>query len=536
MNKHTSNARTRPRAERRHAVLTLVALIALVAAQLLHGGFTAAAHARSAAPDFAAIDRYLEAEMQATRLPGLALGIVQGDRIVHLKGFGRADRSGRPVMPQTPFTIGSTTKSFTALATMQLVEAGKIDLDMPVQRYLPWFRVSDEAASGHITVRHLLHQTSGLPTRETAAQLAGRDNTPGALERYVRGLRGVQLTAPVGSTFQYSNSNFNILGLIVQTVSGQSYEQYMHEHIFAPLEMRSSFTSPEEARAHGRATGHRYWFGWPVPYEMPYNRGQLPAGFIHASAEDLTHYLIAHLNGGAYGAGSILSPAGMAELHRAAVPIGDRDTEASYAMGWFVEERDGVSIVSHAGTTANFHANLVLIPDRGWGIALLMNGENGLQGTRIAALADGVTSLLLGSEPAIRPSPDSRSTFLLYTLIVLAAQLLAFANAIRLLRRWHRQPSSRPRGWLRPALRVVPPLLLSALWSAICLMLLPFVLGAPLTIVPLFVPDLGYTLLLSLGLALVWGVLKPILVVLVLRTRRGPLPAAAADAALPANA
>jgi hypothetical protein len=267
---------------------------------------------------------------------------------------------------------------------------------------------------------------------------------------------------------------------------------------------------------------------------MPYNRGQLPAGFIHASAEDLTHYLIAHLNGGAYGAASMLSPAGIAALHRPAVLTGAQ--RESYAMGWFIGERDGVSIASHAGTTANFHANLVLIPDGNWGIALLMNGENGLQGTRIAALADGVTSLLLGSEPAIRPSPDSRSTFLLYTLIVLAAQLLAFANAIRLLRRWHRQPSSRPRGWLRPALRVVPPLLLSALWSAICLMLLPFVLGAPLTIVPLFVPDLGYTLLLSLGLALVWGVLKPILVVLVLRTRRGPLPAAAADAALPANA
>ena len=88
-------------------------------------------------PDFAAIDAFVESERQALRIPGLALGIVQGDRIVHLKGFGSADPSGRAVTPQTPFQIGSNAKSMTAMAIMQLVEAGTIDLDLPVQRYLP---------------------------------------------------------------------------------------------------------------------------------------------------------------------------------------------------------------------------------------------------------------------------------------------------------------------------------------------------------------------------------------------------------------
>jgi CubicO group peptidase (beta-lactamase class C family) len=91
-----------------------------------------AAAPRAAPADFAAIDRYVEQELEATRLPGLALGIVQGDQIVHLKGFGLADPSGRPVTPQTPFLIASTSKSFTALAIMQLVEAGKVELDAPV--------------------------------------------------------------------------------------------------------------------------------------------------------------------------------------------------------------------------------------------------------------------------------------------------------------------------------------------------------------------------------------------------------------------
>src|SRR5690349_8939643 len=117
----------------------------------------------AAEPDFAAIDAYVQGEMKATGIPGLALGIVQGDRIVHLTGFGIADPSGRVVSPQTPFIIGSLNKPITCLAVMQLVEAGKVDLDAPVQRYIPWFRVADEGDSARITVRHLLMQTSGLP-------------------------------------------------------------------------------------------------------------------------------------------------------------------------------------------------------------------------------------------------------------------------------------------------------------------------------------------------------------------------------------
>jgi hypothetical protein len=130
----------------------------------------------------------------------------------------------------------------------------------------------------------------------------------------VRDLRTVELTAPVGKRFQYSNYIFNVLGLIVQTVSGQSYEDYVQQHIFVPLEMSHSYTSAEQAREHDRAMGHRYWFGWPFAYEMPYNRAQLPSGFINASAQDMTHYLIAQLDGGRYKDAQVLSSRGIAEI------------------------------------------------------------------------------------------------------------------------------------------------------------------------------------------------------------------------------
>ena len=145
-----------------------------------------------AAPDFAQIDAYVNAQMQDARIPGLALGIIHGDQVAHLHGFGAADSTGRAVTPQTPFLLGSTTKSFTALAIMQLVEAGKIELDAPVQRYLPWFRVADPVASAHITVRHLLTQVSGLSTSVGLQMFT--DSPAETPEQYVRNLSTVTLT------------------------------------------------------------------------------------------------------------------------------------------------------------------------------------------------------------------------------------------------------------------------------------------------------------------------------------------------------
>jgi CubicO group peptidase (beta-lactamase class C family) len=151
---------------------------------------------------FEAMDAYVEQQMRHLNLPGASLAIVEGDQIVHLRGFGRAHPDGEAPTPQTPFFIGSLTKSFTALAVMQLVEAGKIELDAPVQRYLPWFRVANLQASAEMTVRHLLNQTSGLPMLLGMTNLADVDNRPDAAERQVRDLSTLKLTRPVGSKFE----------------------------------------------------------------------------------------------------------------------------------------------------------------------------------------------------------------------------------------------------------------------------------------------------------------------------------------------
>jgi CubicO group peptidase (beta-lactamase class C family) len=193
------------------------------------------AFAQAAPSSFEEVDDYISRKMKELDIPGSALVIVQGDQIVHLKAFGVADASGRPVTPQTPFFTGSTGKSITALAIMQLVEAGKIKLDAPVQTYLPWFRVADANASRIITVRQLLNMTSGIPRSIGQEQLANTDLSDSAIENNVRALAEVELIAPPGEHFEYSNANYVTLGMIIQAVTGQSYETYIREHIFQPV-------------------------------------------------------------------------------------------------------------------------------------------------------------------------------------------------------------------------------------------------------------------------------------------------------------
>src|SRR6185312_3116217 len=145
--------------------------------------------------NFTAIDDYIMSQIQSDHIPGLALGIVQGKNILHLHGFGSADSTGRPVTPTTPFIMGSISKSFTALATMQLVEQGRLALDTPVNHYLPWFNVGHSPDSNNITIRNLLNQISGIPTYAGGKSLAGNGNE--TIEQRVRELSSAQLTAPV---------------------------------------------------------------------------------------------------------------------------------------------------------------------------------------------------------------------------------------------------------------------------------------------------------------------------------------------------
>lgn len=255
---------------------------------------TSSAQDSASQPDFGAIEQYVLEELGSERIPGAALVIVRGTRIVHARGFG-TDGAGRDVSPQTSFVIGSMSKAFTSFALMQLVDQGRIDLNAPAQRYLPEFRVADSAASARITVRHLLNNTSGIPGK--ASRGSGDSLSLGV---HVAALSGVQLDSQPGSKHEYSSPNYLVLGAIIERVTGMSFGDYVRTNMFTPLRMRHTYVDQDAALRGGMSQGHRYWFGFPRPVTLRHESDRLPTASIISSAADLGHFLIAQLNSGNY--------------------------------------------------------------------------------------------------------------------------------------------------------------------------------------------------------------------------------------------
>jgi CubicO group peptidase (beta-lactamase class C family) len=452
------------------------------------------------------IDAYIQSRMRADHIPGLALGVVRGDQVVYLKGYGVAGPDERAVTPQTPFILGSTSKSFTALAVMQLVEAGKIDLDAPITSYLPWFRTADEAASARITVRHLLHQNSGLPVYEGLEGLSENDQSDMALERGVRQLAGVRLNHPAGQTYEYANENYNILGLIVQAVSGTTYEQYVQSAIFAPLQMRHSAAAITDPVAKDLASGYRSWFSWPVAFDAPYPRRMTPAGFLISSAEDMSHYLIAQLNGGRFGESRVLSPEGIVTLH---TPGARMSPSSAYGMGWAIHNRAGGRTIEHNGDVSNFHSNILLLPDQQIGVVILTNVGGVNNAAAINVPIEGVAALLLGHSlsESVDPPPDVIGPALsLAPLLILAVWIVGWHLVIR---RWRRR-GELPVRRMRRFGRYVLPLGIDLCLAALAWLIVPRLVHTPMATISLFAPDVFLSIVLITVLGLGWAIARTI--------------------------
>ncbi len=382
--------------------------------------------------DVAQIDAFIGQQVRRHGIPGLALGVVQGDRVVHLSGFGKADESGRALTPQTPFILASVSKPLTAMAVMQLVETGAVELDAPVQRYVPDFRLADPTASAQITVRHLLLHTSGIPSTECDTRREAE-----TLEQYVAELRTVTPVAQPGVRHVYCSGNYNVLGRVIELVSGQPFAAYVKQRVFAPLQMGNSFASEEEARRAGLAQNYRWLFGALVPYHERYNTSQLPSGYLISSAEDLSHFLVAQLNGGRYGATSILSAESVAAMQGRGVATGPGAGAGAYGLGLVSAPIGGVPVLQHGGVHADVRTLVFLEPETGRGAVLLMNSFSFLASVgAFKEVEEGVVRLVAGQEPA---APSSVSLPALYVIVdaVLGALLVLSLWPLLRMRRWH---------------------------------------------------------------------------------------------------
>lgn len=458
------------------------------------------------APDTSAIDAFVEERLESLGAPGAALAIVRGGEIVHLAGYGIANDDGAPVTPQTPFLLASFSKSMTAVAMMQLVEAGQVGLDAPIQDYLPWFMPGTP-----ITVRQLLNQTSGLDETQGYHRNLDRDS-PDALEQSIRRLATTRLDHTPGTTYEYSNSNYDVLGLLVETVSGQPYADYIQANLFQPLTMRNAYTSLESARAAGMSNAFYPFFGRQTNFDaiMPYSRAVQPSSGLIASVEDMADYLLMHLQHGQFEDTQLLSPTAIATLHAPAVATASVPGALEYAMGWAVWPFDDAALprqgvptaLSHGGEWLGFQNIMLLIPAYDLGLVLLMNGRDPTAVSAFSNIIFDVALLALGLESQNYPPHED---LLLRNLrpVGITILLLLLVSAVLSWRRLRSREFTSRHGWLFLVLAVVD----AALLYYFLFVRLPGPrYGIPQTL--RFEPDLGLMLLLLLLLSAGWGTVR----------------------------
>ncbi len=432
------------------------------------------------------VEQYLENAVQQWRIPGLAVAIVKGDRIFYSKGFGRSDAQHQ-ITADTPFIIGSLSKSLTATAVLQLAEAGKIDLQASVQQYLPWFHI-DSVDSNSIKIADLLHHTSGLSIQTDMEFLdLSIQSSSETLENYVRRLTKAKPKSQAGSEFNYANANYAILGLIVQQVSQMPYEKYIESHIFQPLEMHHSFTSQSQALQSlpPLSTGHRFWLNQPVATTLPFDQQNLPAGYLISSAQDIAHYLIMQLNDGRYQDKILISPTSLAQLHEPAVLAWG---SATYAMGWVNDQVNDLSIKYHGGELANFSANATLIPSQRWGIVILTNVFPGLIGDPIRKLYVGIINILQGSNPPQLKIELCNKLLVFGLPLILLAQIGLFIRSFSR-KIQHRLMAHRLNWWVH----IYVPAIVHSSIAIGFLVVLPIGTKVPLSIMLLAQPDITIT-------------------------------------------
>ncbi len=311
--------------------------------------------------------------MKAFRVPGLALGIIQGGQWF-AEGFGVTSISNPlPVITDTTFQIGSTSKTVTATVIMMLAEQGKLELDEKVKTYLPNLELKDSDVAARVTVRHLLNHTSGWAGDLFVNTGDGDD----ALEVYVHKMRDLPQLTPLGEVWHYNNAAFGLAGRVVEVVTGKTFESVATELVLEPLEMTHSSYFPSEAMLERFAVGHFVDEHDVVQVSKPWAlaRNTSSVGRINSSVIDQLKYAQFHLGDGTAANGKrLLSSEAMIEMQ---TPTVNGANGAKHAVSWFVHDLAGTKLVRHGGATNGQMSEFYLVPERNFAWTILTNSEKG---------------------------------------------------------------------------------------------------------------------------------------------------------------
>jgi CubicO group peptidase (beta-lactamase class C family) len=311
--------------------------------------------------------------MTRHHVPGAAAGILfEGN--VQSAGFGITNiEHPLEVTAETLFQVGSISKTVTATLIMMLVEAGKVDLDATFRSYFPDFMVKDETAAAQATIRHLLTHTSGWAGDVFEDTGAGDD----ASARYMALMADVEQLAPFGTIWSYNNANFYLLGHLIEQITGESYRTAVQKMLFGPLGMTHTYLDPADVITHRFVVGH-LTDGDEVKVGRPWamSRATYPVGGIVTCLADLLAYAKFHMGDGRMTDGTrLLTPESLALMQQPQFEIGGKDQ--AIGLSWFINDRNGIRLLSHGGGTNGQVSRLVVVPSRSFAFAIFTNGDEG---------------------------------------------------------------------------------------------------------------------------------------------------------------
>ncbi len=326
------------------------------------------------------LDRYIQQAMTSWEVPGVAVAIVKDGNIVLAKGYGAREIGKTDAVDEhTLFMIGSNTKAFTGTALAMLEAEGKCTLNDKVQQWLPNFTMKDPLVTKETNLTDILTHRLGFETFQGDFMYFGSDLTKAQVIEKMG-----KLTPKYGfrAQFGYCNAAYLVAGECVQAISGKSWEDFLQERIFTPLQMNETSASANNmvqsknaAKAHTRLHGKIS----AIPYDLVENLA--PAGSISSSAADLSHWMLAQLNNGQYNGAEVIPANAIQRTHQPQIVAGsarhpfNRTHFKLYGLGWFLDDYEGRAMVSHTGGIDGFVTSVTLLPEENLGVVVLTNSD-----------------------------------------------------------------------------------------------------------------------------------------------------------------
>ncbi|MDM5297128.1 serine hydrolase domain-containing protein [Bacillus pumilus] len=399
-----------------------VVCISFVLAALWFGMFADQANANVAiAPK--AIDQVIKEQMELAQIPGMSVVVVKKGQVLYQKGFGYGDREKKKsITKNTFFEIGSTSKAFTALAIAYLKEQGKIDLKEPVSSYIPGFSPTFHGKPQQITVEQLMHHTSGIPFQSIA--LIQPDDAKDALKTTVQQLKTTELHRKPGRSFEYATINYDVLGFIIENVTGQPYETYM-KGLFQRLQLDQTEAGLTRIKHGDMSEGFKLQFLAPHVYHAPVYRGNTPAGYIAMNSQEVGTWLQYQLIDSMWSR-FVIHP------DHLTVNVPDEGKHVYYNAGWYIEKRDKqVKSLFHAGSNPNYSSFFLIQPEAGVAIGVLANMNSSYTEQTARLIANTIIGTNDQVEASIDPFQLIDQLSLAVTCLLILLQIISILRFIK---------------------------------------------------------------------------------------------------------